>query len=167
MACPGVGDQTATPLEGLSPPDLTYHHYVYNPLHMLCLVCLTEELSMRFWGWWLRERKLPGVSGPVELLLGLLVHATTPRGSCTRSGCKSIYNARTSLPYTQFSTATIRPKNGGCGRTGRYLNAPVSTQFHQSLSNISGTTPISYPTPSHQIFTSTSCHRLTLNPDSD
>lgn len=68
MASPGVDNQTATPellLEVLSPSDPT-QNYVYNPRHMLCLMCLTEELSMRFWGWWLRERKLPPVNAPLQ-----------------------------------------------------------------------------------------------------
>jgi len=68
MASPDVDNQTTTskvPLEVL-PPSYPVQDYVYNPRHMLCLMCLTDELGMRFWGWWLRERQLPPVSTQVQ-----------------------------------------------------------------------------------------------------
>ena len=68
MATPDVDNQTTTskvPLEVL-PPSHPVQDYVYNSRHMLCLMCLTDELGMRFWGWWLRERQLPPVSAQVQ-----------------------------------------------------------------------------------------------------
>ena len=43
-----VNSQTATPELPLA-SDPT-GNYVYDPRHMLCLRCLSDELSMRFWG---------------------------------------------------------------------------------------------------------------------
>ena len=151
MACPGVGDQTATPelpLEDLSPPELTYHHYVYNPRHMLCLMCSTEELSMMFWGWWLRERKLPPVSALVQGNCCLGFSCTQQRRADHAREVDVSLSTMRALPFRTLNLALLP-----CGRTGRYLNALVSTQIHQSFSNISGTTPTNYHTPSrHKDF---------------
>ena len=114
MASPDVDNQTAVPeppLEVLSPSDPT-QNYVYNPRHMLCLMCFTEELSMRFWGWWLRERKLPPVSAPVQENCCLGFSCVQQRRANHARKMDVSLSANYTLPPsdTQFSTVAIRRK---------------------------------------------------------